>query len=285
LLPRDRILNYEHFLKIVEVAQRLGFKRFRITGGDPLLRRGVVNFVAQLTRMVGAGNVSITTNGALLRRYAGALKRAGIRRINVGLGTLDARRFRLITRGGNFAHVWAGIEECLRQRLEVRINVVLMRNINDREVEDFARLTIMYPVCVRFMEFMPFGLWKDAAASIIMPAMEAAERVECVGRLEQADDIEPSGPSRYYRLRGAQGVLGFITPVSEPFCQRCNRLRLTSDGKLRSCLLSAEHVDLAAALRTPHPERAIAEAIKKAVMLKPERHQFARQIIMSAVGG
>jgi cyclic pyranopterin phosphate synthase len=290
--PHEEILRYEEIETVVRAAAELGISKVRLTGGEPLVRLGIVNLVAMLARIPGMDDLAMTTNGTLLTRYADELKAAGLQRVNVSLDTLRPERFRTITRLGDLSDTLEGIAAAKEAGLvPVKVNTVVIRGLNDDEVVDFARLTRAPDWHVRFIEVMPLGDKADWADNGYVPMGEVRARIEReLGKLVPAKLVTGGGPARYYRLPGAQGTIGFITPISEHFCYQCNRLRLTADGKLRPCLLSDYEIDL----RTPLRQGASAEEIKaliiEGIRNKPERHHLSEQVIpqgraMSEIGG
>ncbi len=289
LMPHAEILTYEEIHTVVEAAAELGISKVRITGGEPLVRAGLPELVRMLARIRTIDDISLTTNGMLLSRYATELKQAGLRRVNVSLDTLVPEKFRDITRGGNLNDTLEGIEIAKSVGLTpVKINVVIMPGINDNEVLDFARQTIYEDWHVRFIEQMPFTC-KPTSISEFASASSVRQRLETLGKLEPCQVIG-NGPAKYYRWPGAKGTIGFITPISEHFCFQCNRLRLTADGKLRPCLLSEREIDLRKSLRSSIDMARLKRLIMKAVANKPEGHQLAQGIVphdrpFSQVGG
>lgn len=289
--PHREILRYEEIERVVRAAASLGISKVRLTGGEPLLRKGLVGLVSMIARIPGIDDLAMTTNGILLARYAEELKAAGLNRVNVSLDTLRPERFRRITRLGELSDTLEGIAAGKDAGLvPVKVNTVVIRGLNDDEVVDFARLTRAPDWHVRFIEVMPLGHNADWAGNGYVPMGEVRERIEReLGELIPAR-LGGGGPARYYRLLGTQGTIGFITPISEHFCYQCNRLRLTADGKLRPCLLSDYEINL----RTPLRQGATIEQIKclivEAVRAKPERHHLSEQVIpqgrtMSEIGG
>jgi len=272
-VPHSEILSYEEICAVVGAAAGLGVKKVRITGGEPLVRAELPRLVEMLAQVEGIEDISLTTNGTLLRKYAGELKRAGLRRVNISLDTLKRDRFREITRCGELKDALDGIEAAMNAGLQpVRINMVVMRGINDDEVADFAAKAYQEGWNVRFIEVMPF-----CGVADFVPSAELKRRIS-PGRLEPSSAITGSGPAEYYCLPQARGTIGFISPLSEPFCSRCNRIRLTSVGQLCPCLVSDEGVDLKRALRrlpAEGLEQEIKRLILKAVAAKPERHRLA----------
>jgi len=289
----DNILSYEEIARVVEAAANLGISKIRLTGGEPLVRLGIVDLVELISGVPGIDDISMTTNGILLPRYAEALKIAGLHRVNISLDTLQPDRFQRITRLGKLADVLAGIEAAGQAGLRpVKLNNVVMRGMNDDEVVDFARLTLDRAWHVRFIEVMPVGATAGLAEMEHVPMSEARGRIEdALGSLAPAgNDGKGNGPARYYRLPNALGTVGFISAVSEHFCFNCNRLRLTADGKLRPCLLSDQEIDLRAALRQGADLGELQTLLRTAIERKPAGHQLAehgapvnRQ--MSQIGG
>jgi cyclic pyranopterin phosphate synthase len=291
----DEILSYEEIETVVRAAAELGITKVRLTGGEPLVRPGVVDLVRMLARVDGIDDLAMTTNGILLGDYAQALAQAGLQRVNISLDTLQAERFQRITRCGQLEDVLAGMKAAREAGLEpIKINTVLIRGINDDEVVDFARETIEPGWHVRFIELMPLGSettvaddWQDHGVS----AQEVREQIEStLGKLIPAKITVGNGPARYYRLPDAKGTIGFITPISEHFCYQCNRLRLTADGHLRPCLLSEREIDLRTPLRAGAGVEQVKTLIRQAIESKPMRHHLnERQApagrVMSEIGG
>jgi len=288
LLAHEDILSYEEIYTVAEAAAELGIKKVRITGGEPLVRAELPKLVQMLAQIAAIDDISLTTNGILLAHYAAELQSAGLRRVNVSLDTLKSDRFKYITRCGNLGDVLEGIEVAKSVGLNpTKINVVVMSGINDDELLDFAAKTITEEWHVRFIEHMPFG--EDALASSFVPVDEMRQRLAVLGELEPCS-FKGNGPAKYFRLPQANGTIGFITPVSEHFCFHCNRIRLTSDGKLRPCLLSEEEIDLRQPLRSGISSTELKRLIKKAVASKPLQHQLAKGYVpqdrpFSQVGG
>jgi len=286
------VLRYEEIERVVRVAARLGFWRVRVTGGEPLVRRGIAGFVARLASIPGIADISLTTNGILLADMAGELRRAGLRRVNVSLDTLREDRFAWITRRPGFRRAWEGIMAALREGLvPVKVNVVLVAGFNDDEVEDFARLTMEYPLWVRFIELMPLG-GNRLGESGYVPVGSLWPRLQALGPLEEvgASAGDGGGPARYFAYRGAPGRLGLITPLSQHFCGGCNRLRLTSDGRLTPCLAGLGEVDVRGPLRAGATDDDLARLIALAVRQKPREHHMTPGEVacnrqMSRLGG
>ncbi len=287
-IPHSEILSYEEIRAVVRAAAELSIRKIRLTGGESLVRADFPELVKMLSRIEGIIELSLTTNGALLKHYAQPLKQAGLTRVNVSLDTLRANRFKYITRLGQLRDVLAGIEAAREAGLRpLKINTVLMRGINDDEILDFARLTYKEGWHVRFIELMPF---KGIAEPV--PSVDVQQHVSSLGRPEPCMSITGNGPATYYRLPGAKGTVGFISPLTDiSFCSRCNRIRLTPDGKLRPCLLGDDEIDLRTPLRNNASLEELKRLILKAVASKPEHHHLKDtndrlvQRKMSQIGG
>lgn len=267
-LPHKELLSFEEISSIIKVMASLGLRKVRLTGGEPLLRRNLSELIEQIAKIPGIEDLSLTTNGTLLAYYARELKEAGLKRVNVSLDTLRRERFAEITQRDAFQEVWKGIEAALKEGLEpVKINVVSMRGFNDDEIEDLASLTFKLPIHVRFIEFMPIGKnpWEEGR---FIRSEEILKRLSQMAPLMPVPSGPYDGPAKRFKFEGALGEVGVISPLSEHFCFRCNRLRLTPDGKLRSCLFSDEEVDLKAYLRK-EGEEGILKALKEALEKKP----------------
>ncbi|NLE76741.1 MAG: GTP 3',8-cyclase MoaA [Chloroflexi bacterium] len=278
-IPHEQVLRYEEIVRVAEAATDLGISKLRLTGGEPLVRAGLANLVAMLAALPGVDDLAMTTNGVLLTRYAADLRRAGLQRINISLDTLDPHKYRRITRCGDLQTVLGGIEAAHQAGLApIKVNAVVVRGVNDDELLEFARLTLQPQWNIRFIEVMPFEgdslEWKQTFVS----AEEMKRRIEAAwGPLQPAHGASGGGPARYYQLPGAQGTLGFITPVSEHFCAECNRLRLTADGHLRPCLLSDAEMDLRTPLRAGATRAELAALLAQAIRSKPQGHHLAAQ--------
>ena len=286
LIPHSEILSYEEISRVVQVAAKLGINKIRLTGGEPLVRAELPNLVEMLSQIEGIDEVSLTTNGTLLKKYAFELKQAGLKRINISLDTLKADRFHYITRLGKLKDVLEGIEAARDAGFNsIKINTVVMRGINDDEVLNFANMTYKEEWHIRFIELMPFANVAD-----FVPSDEIRQHIMSLGLLEPCLPITGNGPAKYYRLPGAGGTIGFISPMTEPFCPSCNRMRLASYGQLCPCLLSDDGVDLKGPLRNNASMQEIKQLILNAVASKPAHHRLAEGIVpmkrnMSQIGG
>lgn len=294
--PHTEVLRYEEIETIVQAAADLGISKVRLTGGEPLVRMDIVDLVRMIARIDGIDDLAMTTNGILLAGYADHLADAGLHRVNISLDTLDPERFRRITRRGELKDVLDGTEAARAAELKpIKINSVVIRDLNDDEVVDLAAKTLDAAWWnIRFIELMPLGngeLMSEEWEEKTVTAREVRDRIEsALGPLQPAKMRIGSGPARYYRVPGGKGTVGFITPITEHFCYRCNRLRLTADGQLRPCLLSDQEIDL----RTPLREGANADEIKNLIVqginAKPMRHHLDKHLqprnrTMSEIGG
>ncbi len=294
--PPETILRYEEFVRIVRLAAELGIHKLRITGGEPLVRRGIVGFVHTLAQIPGLDDLAMTTNGTLLASFAQPLAEAGLNRVNISLDTLHPDRFRQITRRGNLADVLAGIEAAQKAGLHpVKLNTVAIRGFNDDELVDLARMSRTHGWHVRFIELMPIGMWQERDRNwwqnAFIPIHKIRQLIEqTLGPLEPQQASPGGGPARYYRLPGAEGTIGLISAVSEHFCTGCNRLRLSADGRLRPCLLSDAELDLRAILRNGADDEQLRTLLLRAIREKPRGHQleqghFPHHRTMSQIGG
>ena len=286
------ILRYEEIERLVRIAAGLGIHKVRLTGGEPLVRPDLQELVAMLARIPGVDDLSLTTNGILLAPLAASLAAAGLQRVNVSLDSLRGERFSAITRRGRLEDVLAGLEAAHAAGLSpVKINMVVMRGVNDDEVIDFARRTLEDGWHVRFIEVMPLGEGSGVRANRgYVPASEIRHAIEAAfGALEPAKQ-DPLGPARYWRLEGAPGTIGFITPISEHFCHHCNRLRLTADGHLLPCLMSGRELDLKAPMRLGADDEALRQLFLEAISAKPSGHHLGQEAptqhrLMREIGG
>lgn len=280
-------MTYEEIATVVRHAVKLGIKSFRLTGGEPLVRRGIENLLYMLGKIQGVEDLAITTNGIYLKNYAKMLRETGLFRLNISLDSLEESKFERVTRGGKLRDVLDGIEEVLRLGFKnTKINVVAMKGINDDEFEGFARLTLERDLEVRFIEYMAMNKESLASEDKFIPMSDIIDIIEGNNELiALPPPMLGSGAAKLYKIKGAMGTLGFVSAVSQPFCGSCNRLRLTSDGKLRSCLLSGGEVDLKAILRNNPTEEILTDAFVRAANLKPSVHSGKGHVVMHQVGG
>lgn len=292
LISHDEILTYEEILRIVRIFAKEGISKVRITGGEPLVRKGIVDFISLLSEVEEIKDLSLTTNGILLKDFAHNLKKAGLKRINVSLDSLKRDRFLYITRMDGFDKVWEGILESLKVGLSpIKINMVAIMGVNDDEIESFARLTIDLPLVVRYIEYMPSGNVNNWNKKDIVTIDQIKEKIEHIGKLIPIPKSEWDGPAKRYRIEGAKGEIGLIGPISDHFCNDCNRLRLTPDGKIRTCLFSDNEIDLKELIRKGEKDEELKKRIISGLQMKPKRHhintnQFRKcQRNMSSIGG
>lgn len=309
LLRHEDVLRYEEIVRVARIAEGLGFRKFRLTGGEPLVRKGIVGLVETLAHhdasqnsvdnhetspansvpSRGKSSLAMTTNGVLLAEYARPLKAAGLDRINVSLDTLDRTKYRKITGFDAFDRVMAGIREAGAAGFEpLKINVVAMRGINDDEVGDFVRLT-REGFEVRFIELMPFRVRAEEWSDRYISGAEIREKIAQTFPIRRTDEEPAGGPAKMYRAEDWPGRIGFIEPISSRFCSACNRLRLTADGFLKACLLTDGEVDLKTPLREGVPDEEITELFERAVLEKPRGHRLKEHRLpvraMAQVGG
>ncbi|MGB8907143.1 MAG: GTP 3',8-cyclase MoaA [Candidatus Cybelea sp.] len=291
-LRRDEILSYEEIAQIVLAAASVGVRAIRLTGGEPLVRRDLSRLIATIASIPGIDDIALSTNGLLLEEQLPELVTAGLRRINLSLDTLQEDRFEAIARRPGLDAVLRAIDNAISAGLTpVKINCVVMRGKNDDELADFARLTSDRPIFVRFIEVMPVmenvGLQRDAYVS----SDEILERISAAGDLQQVIGPAGNGPARYFALPGAAGAIGVISPLSHDYCERCNRVRLTADGRLRLCLFGDYALDLRSPVRRGATTDELASLLRSAMLIKPERHHLrlgettSRMRAFSEIGG
>ena len=284
-IPHQEILRYEEIVEIVEEAVKLGITKVRITGGEPLAREGITDFIRRLREINKLEDISLTTNGFFLPEYAKKLKDAGLTRVNISLDSLQEGKYNRITRGGSLEKALKGIDSALKaDLLPIKINTVLIRGINDDEVEDFVRLTLERPLSVRFIELMPSGEEsKDNYRDKFISVLEIKESLAEKYSFRPVDINSGNGPANYYKIKGAKGTIGFITALSQHFCSSCNRIRLTSNGKLRPCLFSNKEIDIKKAIRGTDKDsyndavirkKIIQDKLMEAIKLKPKGHKL-----------
>jgi GTP 3',8-cyclase len=272
-VPHEEVLSYEEILHLVRISVQAGIKKVRLTGGEPLVRKGLIPFLEKLSDTDGLDEITLTTNGVLLEEHAEAIRRCGICRLNISLDSLQPERFRNITRRDCFERTLAGIRAAERVGFDpIKINVVAIRGVNDDELLDFARLTLEKPYHVRFIEFMPIGKSNGWDPGKVIPTEEIFRRIQVMGQLNPVPNHTLDGPASRYKLDGAIGEIGFISALSHHFCDRCNRLRMTADGQLRGCLFADSEIDVKTPLREGRPDSFLLELIRLAIRNKPADH-------------
>ena len=291
LQHRD-ILRYEELLGLARLGVQAGLSKIRVTGGEPLIRLGVESFLAALKALPGVEEICLTTNGVLLAEKAQALWQAGLRRLNISLDSRDRQRFARLTGRDRLEQVWEGIQTAAALGFDpIKINCVILRGVNDDELLDFARLSMEQPWQIRFLEFMPIGRSSRWQTDYFLPVAEMRQRLERYGPLEELPSASNAGPAQRYRLPGARGEIGFISPVSQHFCAHCNRLRLTADGRLRPCLFGDEEIDIKGPLRAGVDNAALLALFRQAIARKPARHHLDSPVLspcartMASIGG
>ncbi len=290
--PNAELMQDDEILVLAGMFAQLGFNKIRLTGGEPTLRKNVVELVREIAHLPGIDSVSMTTNGILLPRLAENLAKAGLKRVNISLDTLDEKKFKTMTRWGNIKDVWEGIQAAEQAGLTpVKINAVVVRNYNEDDVLDLARLTLTHPWQIRFIEMMPLGGATEFQQQLVVSAAEISRRVEReFGELIPLHNGKLDGEARVYRIPGALGEVGFIASVTKPFCALCTRARLTADGYLRLCLLREGEVDLLTPLRQGASPAELRQLILDGLWQKPWGHGLAHNEVavnrvMNQIGG
>jgi cyclic pyranopterin phosphate synthase len=291
-LKKNMLLSFEEIDRLVRIFASLGVSKIRLTGGEPLMRQELWKLIAMIRKVDGIQDIALTTNGFFLKQQARHLRDAGLDRINVSLDSLDPATFAAMARRAYFQDAWEGIEEALACGISpLKINVVLIRGVNDGEIESFGVLARSRPIIVRFIEFMPIGRDDGWRIEKVVPAHEVVQRIDAVAHLVPVDGRAPGVPAEMYRFADGKGQIGVISSVTQPFCGDCKRVRLTSDGKFRTCLFSLNETDLRALLRGGTSDAEIAATIVHAVSAKEEGHLINRpgfvrpERTMSSIGG
>lgn len=277
--PPASVLSVDDIGRVVEAAASVGFRKVRLTGGEPTLRPDIVDIVKRIAREPGIEDIAMTTNGILLSRMAMTLKRAGLKRVNIHVDSLHPERLSRIMRWGKLADIWRGIEAAVEAGFSpLKLNCVVTAGYNEEDVVDMARLTLSNDWHVRFIELMPLGGGECAQVSAdrYVPNGKTRERIEkALGPLASIPSANPADESQNFRLSEGRGVVGFISPVSEPYCGTCNRMRLTSDGRFHLCLLKDDEIDVHAALKRGAARDELGEVLLRAVRTKPTGHSLA----------
>jgi len=291
-VPGPELLTSGEIEAVARAAADAGFQKIRLTGGEPTLRRDVVEIVERLTHIPGIREVVMTTNGLRLPWLAEPLAKAGLGRVNIHIDTLNETRLTRVMRLNSLEKIWAGIEAAEQSELvPIKLNVVVTRGYNEEDVTDLAQLTLEHDWHVRFIELMPLGGPAEIAFSHYVPTRESMDRIEAnLGSLLPLNDGDVVGEARLYRLARARGTVGFISPVSDPYCDSCNRMRLTADGRIRLCLLSEDELNLRDTLRGGGTHEDLVGLFQRAVWAKPKGHQLQDGIhpenrTMSQIGG
>ncbi|MFN3742180.1 MAG: GTP 3',8-cyclase MoaA [Anaerolineales bacterium] len=290
--PRAELMQDDEIFTLTRLFASLGFDKIRLTGGEPTVRANIVGIVHEIAHTPGIHSVSMTTNGVLLKKLARPLREAGLQRVNVSLDTLQAAKFKRLTRWGDVEEVWEGILAAEEAGLTpIKLNAVVVRGYNEEDVVDLARLTLDHPWQMRFIEMMPFAGATELQISHVVTAAQIQERIErAFGPLEVVNGGELDGEARLFRIPGAKGEIGIISSVTQPFCASCTRARLTADGRLRLCLLREREVDLLTPLRAGASLEELRQLILGGIWDKPWGHGLAEGLIplnrtMSQIGG
>lgn len=291
-VPGPELLTPQEIEKVARAASDAGFRKIRLTGGEPTLRREIVEIVERLGRVQGIRELSMTTNGLRLPWLAGPLARAGLQRVNIHIDSLDETRLSRTMRLNTLDKVWAGIEAAERAGLlPIKLNSVVTRGYNEEDVVELARLTLKHAWHVRFIELMPLGEPAEMALNHYVPTSESIEHIQVnLGPLSPLNGGDIVGEARLYRLAGAKGTVGFISPVSDPYCDSCNRMRFTADGRIRLCLLSEKELNFRDILRGGGSHQDLVALFQRAISAKPVGHQLRQGIhpenrTMSQIGG
>lgn len=265
----EEILTLEEIEKITKEFVKLGINKIRITGGEPLVRKGILKLIREIGSLKEVKDFAMTTNGTMLKKYAKELKNAGLNRVNISLDTLNPRKYSHITRGGDIKNVLEGIEEAKKVGLTpIKLNVVLIKGFNEDEIEDFVNLTRDENIDVRFIELMPIGQVCQWSLNRYLSNNTVLEKCSYLERIESVDK---SSPAVYYKLKNGKGRVGLINPISCKFCSNCNRMRLTADGKIKACLHSDEEIDIMKYLRQ---DIDISGILKNIIKDKPKEHNL-----------
>ncbi|KAA8751476.1 GTP 3',8-cyclase MoaA [Paenibacillus sp. UASWS1643] len=282
--PTERILSYEEITSIVKALAPLGIRKLRLTGGEPLVRKGLDQLIAMLSAIPGIEDIALTTNGIYLAAYADLLKAAGLNRVNISLDSLKPERFASITRGGKVQRVLDGIKASQQAGFHpIKLNVVLMKGVNDDEVEDFLRMTLDDRIDIRFIEYMPIGDSGDGWRSGYLPLEQVLETCGASWNYEKScGEVYGNGPADSYRIVGAAGTFGLIHPVSSHFCGNCNRLRLTADGNIKPCLYWSDEFNVRPLVGD---DKAVQDLFYKALGAKPETHDMLKALNGQQIDG
>jgi GTP 3',8-cyclase len=284
-LKHEDILSYEEIIRVANVAAEMGVDKIRLTGGEPLVRKGIDDFLPRLTAIPGLRDVSLTTNGIYLSEHLRQIKSAGINRINISLDTLSPQKYERITGLDGFREVWGAIQLAYEMGFHpIKLNTVVLRGINEHEVPQFANLSKEYPFHIRFIEYMPGGFVDQGIALHHVPTPTLKERLSASDPLVPITRMDTDGPTTRFKFEGAPGEIGFISPLTHHFCETCNRLRLTAEGHLRPCLFSEQEVDLKKPLRKGSDDEDLKRVFLEAALKKPHRHTLSSEQPLSLAG-
>lgn len=293
ITEHDAILSFEEIMRVIKTGVKMGIKKIRLTGGEPLIRKGIEKLISQISAIPEIDDLALTTNGILLPQMALKLKKAGLKRVNISLDTLKPERFAQVTRTGKLGDVWLGINSAIKAGFgPIKINSVIMRGFNDDEIIDLARMTTDMPLHIRFIEIMPIGATGGWSVEKHVSTEEIFNTIKSKwSDLQPVKKMVGNGPAKYYKIPGAKGSIGFIGAISKHFCDDCNRLRLTSEGKLRPCLQSPVEIDIKSALRREAKDEELAQIFQEVLRNKPQKHTMVEEgwgennRSMSQIGG
>ncbi len=272
MMDHKDIMRHEEIIRFVAAAAKLGIRKVRLTGGEPLLRKNMTFLIGAIKATPGIEEVALTTNGVRLNEMLDDLIDAGLDRLNVSLDSLRGEVFKEITRFDHFDGVWQGIVRAMEAGIKVKLNVVVLKGVNDGEILDFVKLTQAYPMDVRFIELMPIGCGAQFEG---MSNNQVLDHISQAGyRLQEVERVTGNGPAVHYRLEGAKGNIGFISPISHAFCKSCNRVRLTAEGFLKSCLHANTGLSIRDLMRSGVDDQGLEEALARAIQMKPVEHRF-----------
>ncbi len=290
--PNPELMQDDEIAMLTQLFASLGFDKIRLTGGEPTVRMHIVDIVRSIASTKGIRSVSMTTNGVLLKKLAQPLADAGLQRVNISVDTLDPEKFHRLTRWGKLEDVWEGILAAEKAGLSpIKLNAVVVKGYNEADVVELARLTLHHPWQIRFIEMMPFAGVTDVQTGQVITASQILARIEAgLGKLDDSNDGKLDGEARVFHLPQAQGDIGFISSVTNPFCETCTRARLTADGRLRLCLLRENEVDLLTPLRAGATIEDLRRIILEGIWYKPWGHGLAEGVIplnrvMNEIGG
>lgn len=287
---RDEVLSYEEIARAVSVFVKAGVRKLRLTGGEPLIRKNITGLIKMLRRIGALEEIAMTTNGVCLKDLASPLKEAGLDRVNISIDTLKKEKFKLITGFDYFDDVWAGIKESLRVELNpVKLNVILMKGVNDDEILDFVQLTFEQPFVIRFIEYFPANKRSSGLSNALIKTQVLKEKIiSHFGTIKRISEVRGNGPAEYYKLQDSEGAIGFISGSSANFCDRCNRVRLDCAGRVSPCLFSGYTHDMRPLLRGGQNEKAMFEYVQDLFKIKSRYRKdtaCGRQLEMSSIGG
>lgn len=273
----ENLMSYDQIVEVVEAGAALGITKLRITGGEPLIRPGLDGLISRLSAIEGIRDIALTTNGIFLAKQAEALKAAGLNRVNISLDTLDSSRFRFIARRGELKRVMEGIEAAAAVGFDpIKLNCVLLKEVNEDEIADFLKLAYDQPMHVRFIEYMPIGHADENWKKHYLPLTRVLEVAEREGyEISRRTNVHGNGPSDDWQMKGARGSFGLIHPISDHFCSNCNRLRLTADGSIKPCLYWVDELNVKDAFGQPEEMQRL---LLRAMDIKPENHEMAAKL-------